>query len=151
MVLADDQRRPHPGLVIPFESAEFIFEPFFLQGSFNYQSHLIHFVGFGDVVVGSLPHCLDGGGDRGIGSDNDHFRVRILFFGSGKNLHSVHLFHFQVCQNQIESRVFQCIQGLDAPVHRDDFIALFAENVSEVLPGDVLVVDNKNPGLFHSS
>ena len=149
--LTDDKRRTYPRFVISLEVEKFILEPFFFQRSLEDQSCFFDFIRLGNVVISPFLHCLDGGFDGGVGGNHNHFSVWILLLGSGQHLHAVHLLHFQIGEDQVKICVCQFFQRLDTAVHRNHIIPLFLQDVFQILPGNLFVINDENFSLFHEA
>ena len=67
-------------------------------------------VGFGQVIIGAVLHCLDGSFDRALTSEHDYFWWVGPFVDSAQKFHAIHARHVDVAQQHVDIAFFQLPQ-----------------------------------------
>jgi hypothetical protein len=146
---ADDQGDAFLALHLAFQVQDLLAQPPFFQGLAHQDAHFFDLVGLGEVMVGPFLHSLHCGSDGGVAGDHDHFGIRIELLGALQDLEAVHLLHPEIGHHQIELPFFQFLESQLPGFHRHGVVALLAQDVVQVLPGDELIFHDQDPGALH--
>jgi hypothetical protein len=125
-----------------------------LQGRAHSFAQFVQVDGLGKVVHGPGLQGAHGRVHGGVAGDEDEPGIRGHVPGRLQELHAVHALHLQVRDDAVELLAPQQLQGLLAVGRDVHVVALAAEHVPQVRPGDGLVVDDQQrrlpPGLQHA-
>src|SRR4030042_64497 len=93
---------PEGFFALPSKKLRLFLESPLFQGSSHHNAELIGREGFGDEVIGTFLHRLNGRLDRSLSGDDDDQEIGIDGPNVIQYLHSAHAWHHQVEQNNID-------------------------------------------------
>ena len=147
-VVGDDPGLALKGLEVLPQPAVFLLESGFFQSLPHHLPDLIQLVGLGDIMVGPSLHGLDGGIHRGVAGNHDHLGIGVQLPGALQDLHTADLFHLQVGQDKVKDIFLQQMQGARAALGGSNLVALFFQNMLEVVQGYLFVVNDQYSRCF---
>jgi len=116
-----------------------------LIGFFNHQLHPVQAEGFGDVVIGTQFHRLDGVIDIAKARDQDDFHIGNRLFESFQQFNAVPVRQTDIQQDDLKLVLFEAFEGLPGTVGRADAAPHAAELLFEQSTDRFLVINNQYP------
>jgi len=116
---------------------------------FDQYPQLVGIKGFEHIIVGTVFHGFNGGGNGTVGDDHDDGDIRIIFLQVTQNIQPADALHFNIYQQDIKSCFFQLLQRILSAGSCLNGMPVPFEPAGQRLAHDQFIINDQDLGAAH--